>query len=165
MNWIVWLLLVTTIVFLSLAVFLGKEILKKFRLFDQFMTEQSISSSGYIKKVYFDWTGEKKKGMRNIALEADCPFKVLVGFRLKIPLLHFEGTDWFGVGSSKRDRGTDYVIISTFLWKKPVEFCFYIKSLNPEVHVKVVPPQFATAKLKADIVCPPHIYQRLGFYA
>jgi len=160
MNWTAWLFLVATIVFLSPAIFLGKEMLKKFRLLDRFTDKE-----GYIRKVVFHWPGSKRKGMQNIVLEADCPFQVLVGFKLEIPLLHFAGTDWFGVCSSRRDRGTDYAVISTFLWKKPVEFRFLINSLNPEIHVRTVPPNFTTAHLEPTAVCPPHFYQRLGRYA
>ncbi len=160
MNWMVWLLAATTIVFLSFAVFLGREMLKKFRLFDKFSDQE-----GYVQKTSFYWHGDKKKGMKNIVLEADSPFKVLIGFKLEIPILRFTGTDWFEVCSSRRDRGADCVVISTFLWKKPVEFPFLINSLNPNIHVNIIPPQFATANLEPDVICPPHLYQRLGFYA
>ena len=159
MNWPTWLLLATTIIFLSLALFLGKEILKKFRFLDRFMDQP-----GYIQKISFFWPGSKEKGMQNITLETDCPFKILVGFDLKIPLI-FKGTDWFGIGSSRRERGTDQAVISTFLWKKPVEFRFLINSMNPEIHIRIVPPNFTTAHLEPNVTCPPHLYQRLGFYA
>jgi len=159
MNWTAWLLLATTIVFFSFALFLGREIFKKFRFLDRFMSQQ-----GYIQRVSFHWPGSTNKDMQNIVLEADCPFKILVGFSLKIPLI-FKGTDWFGVGSSRRDRGTDRAVISTFLWKKPVEFRFLINSMNPEIHIRIVPPNFTVAHLEPDVICPPHFYQRLGFYA
>ena len=160
MNWIAWLLLAATVAFFFLAIFLGKEMLEKFRLLDRFTNKE-----GYIKKVVFHWPGSTEKDMKNIALEADCPFQILIGFKLEIPLLRFAGTDWFGICSSRRDRGTDQAVISTFLWKRPVEFSFLVNSLNPEIHVRIVPPNFTTAHLEPDVTCPPHLYQRLSFYA
>lgn len=159
MNWIVWLFLVTTIVFFSIAIFLGGELLRKFRFHTLFS-----DSKGYIQQLVYIWPGGRKPEMRNIVLEGGQPFKVLVGFKLIIPLIPFMGTDWFGfLEARERMTGGYYAVISTFMWKKPVEFRLLVNSqVKDEVKIS---SSKEDQSLTPHLTCPPHIFQRLGFYA
>jgi len=160
MIWGLIVIVVLAVIFFFIALFLGKEMLRKFRRHDQF-----VASEGFLKKLVFYWKGNKEKGMRNICLEANSPFKVLVGFKLVIPFLNFEGTDWYEGGESIIKSGRHYAIISTFMWKKPKEFRFLINSPDPNIKISIVLSQSATAKLEPNIVSSPHLYQKLGFYS
>lgn len=157
MSWLSWLLLVTTVLSLSIAIFLGKEMLRKFRFHSLFMTPP-----GDIQELRHTWPGGSKK-MRNIILEADQPFNVLIGFELIVPLLNYEGTDWFGVVKArKKISGGYHAIISTFTGRRPVIFCLLINS-EVKQPVKLLPLE-TKQFWKPHLVCPPHLYQRLGFF-
>lgn len=88
-------LIVLLFVMTVTAAFLGKELLKKFKIHEKF-----IEKEGYLQKIRYQWKGAEKK-MRTFVLSAENPFNVLVGFKLKIPILKYESIDWFGSGESK----------------------------------------------------------------
>lgn len=159
MNWLNWLLLATTIIFFALALFLGREMLRKFRQHILF-----TSSPGYISKWIYSWPGGAKPKMRNMVLKGKKPFKVLVGFELVIPLLRFRGIDWYGFVEAEKQTNGDYLtVISTFMWKKPVEFPLLVNAEQKD-DVELLPVADGQS-LAPHLICPPHLYQRLGFYA
>lgn len=154
----IWLLVVLSIILFAIAAFLGKELLKKFKFHDQF-----TSSEGYLQKVTHYWPGDSKPMMRNIILRASEPFKILIGFKLTIPLLNFEGTDWFGFTEAQPyTDGGYYSVISTYMGKGPAEFRLLVNSASKNDVSIILQSQEQT--FKPHLVCSPHWYQRIGFY-
>ncbi len=161
MIWIAivgWILFIT---FFLLSLFFGKELLKKSGFLKQFNGED-----GWFRTVALRYPGGKKGAMKRITLRGKYPFKVLVGFELEI-LNKPVGIDWFGVAQSiTQDNRDQEVTILTWMGKKPVKFILMIKSSNRtqkvgvEMSLKDVPKDSS-----ATVICPPHFYQKLGFYA
>ena len=157
MNWIAWLLLILVIVFFIGIIFLAKELIKKFR----FMTEFIQEGEGYVQKITYKWDGSSSTGMKEIELKSDLPFEVLIGFNLIVPLFPTM-FDHFGFVQAK-EKGDNigyHAIISTYMGKKPVEFILFVKSRD-KTKIEVI----KTFHCKPDVVCKPHLYQRLGFYS
>lgn len=141
--------------FIWLSVFLGKELLKKFRLQEQFEAKE-----GYCYKIIYHYLGgkDKAKGMRTIVLTGEKPFEFLVGF--KFPL---GGTDWFAVGESfPCDSEYHLAALSTYLARGPVEFRFLIKTRDSENIVFLEEREIAFAP---NVVAHPHFFQRWGLFA
>ena len=141
---------ILAIAFFFIALFLGKEMMKKFGFMNTF-----IENSGQLFEYRFP--GQEKPDMGNIVLVAKKPFTALVGFRLEVPLFG-KGFDYYGVVKSGED-GT--AVISTFLGKKPVCFQFFTNTDNNPVTIYGGDYDH----YEPDAVFPPHWYQRLGFYS
>lgn len=154
------LLISVSVILLIISIFLGKELLKKFKFHDSF-----TSSNGYIQNIKYYWIGTTDKPrMRNIILKGNKPFKVLIGFKLEIALLKFEGTDWFGLSTAKRAQdGNYYSVISTWMGRNDSEFHLLTNSNFKNNIIKIV--QVKKINLKPDVACLPHWYQKIGFYS
>lgn len=72
----------------SIACFLGKEFLRKFRFMQEFVAASK-------QTVTFQHDGKRTPGMHNIVLRGKAPFSVLVGFQLEIPIIGYSGYDYF----------------------------------------------------------------------
>jgi len=158
MIWLTWLMIVIAIVSFTLFAFVGKEILKKFKVIAPF-----VHRAGYTQNLQYFWKGSKLKGMQNIVLRSDEPFEVIIGFTLRIPIINFSGIDPFGyVEAKERGNGGYYAVISTFLWKTQVLFSLWIKT-KKEQKIEILPIE-ESQSYKPHLICNPHIYQKLGFY-
>ena len=103
-----------------LAVFFGKELLKKFQILRRF----THAAKDHV--VTFNWVGAsqargRKPGMHNIVLRSGTgqPFSVLVGFELV--LRSFRGLDPYGFAQSD-ERGV--VVLATYLGRGACTFVF-----------------------------------------
>ena len=103
-----------------LAVFFGKELLKKFQILRRF----THAAKDHV--VTFNWVGasqaRRKPGMHNIVLRSSCtgqPFSVLVGFELV--LRSFRGLDPYGFAQSDERC---VVVLSTYLGRGACTFVF-----------------------------------------
>lgn len=146
--------------FFLISVFLGKELLKKFTFLQRFE-----EGAGYTNTLVYMWPGNKPGKMRNIVLRGNAAFKVLVSFRLEIPILAYTGTDWYGITEAEKDQNGHYfAVISSYMARKPVEFRLIIKSkIENDVYLDDNPELWDN--LTSHTVYPPHFYQKLGFYA
>ena len=156
----IWILAVITVILFATAVFLSKELLKKFKFHDQF-----TESEGYLQKISHFWPGGQPKAMRKIALQSNQPFKVLIGFKLIIPLINFEGTDWYGfIKAEQSPDGKWLAVFSAYLGKTPIETRMLVNKPDPGEDVQIMSGE-ATRNLQPQAIYPPHLYQRLGPYA
>ncbi|MBP6859150.1 MAG: hypothetical protein KBC69_00800 [Candidatus Magasanikbacteria bacterium] len=148
-------LVTLVLVFVPLAIFLGREHLKKFGFMQDF-----VKRSDHL--IVWRYEGSKEKGrMANIVLRSSKPFCALVGFKLSIPLVGYSGFDYYGRVWSD-DRGV--AVISTYLGKGACDFQFLVN-----MDVRTNPVEVSSSEddqvLRADEVYPPHWYQKwLGFY-
>jgi len=134
------------------AGFLGKELLKKFKIHEKFMKRE-----GYVQKIKYYWHGGKEPKMRSIVIEGEKYFSVLIGFKLVISLIGFEGTDWFGSIEARKVSDKNYrAVISTYM-KDPTEFRFLLNSANPQNNIRIYQQE---KDLGPDIICLPHWFQR-----
>jgi len=134
------------------AGFLGKELLKKFKIHERFMKRQ-----GYIQKINYYWHGGKEPKMRSIVIEARRCFSVLIGFKLVISLIGFEGIDWFGSIEARKVSDKTYrAVISTYM-KDPTKFHFLLNSASPQKIIRIYQQE---RNLEPDITCLPHFFQR-----
>ena len=134
------------------SVFLGKELLKKFKIHERFMKRE-----GYVQKIKYYWHGGKEPKMRSIVIEGEKYFSVLIGFKLVISLIGFEGTDFFGSIEAREVSDKNYrVVISTYM-KYPTEFRFLLNSANPQKIIRIYQQE---KDLEPDITCLPHWFQR-----
>ena len=155
MNWVFILVSVLAVLFLGFAIFAVRELLKKFRIYEQF-----ISAEGYHQKLQFMWKGSKKGRMRNIIIKGSSPFQLLVAF--KFP---FGGIDFFGTGQSYKVDDRYYAVVSTFLWD-PIKLIFEINTPSPSSWIAIeLQDKSETEKFPVNIVCNPHFFQRLHFWS
>jgi hypothetical protein len=149
------------VVFFILVWFLGKELLKKFKFLDKF-----AETSGWMERIDYKWIcAGRKPGMRKIVLSSKQPFSVLIGFKLRIPIIRHESTDCFGfVEAKKTELGNWLAIISTYMGKKTVDFSLFIKRKSQEELVTLAQERTAQEFEETHASYPPHWYQRLGFY-
>lgn len=149
------LFIVLTVVFASVAGFLGSEFLKKFGFMRDF-----IKNSNQMVVWHYPGLKGNKPGMRNIVLRGSKPFCALVGFRFNIPVLGYSGFDYYGFVSSD---GRGVAVISTYLGKGGCDFQFFVNTdlaHNPVTATSSEDDQ----QLQPQSVYPPHWYQRLSFY-
>jgi len=149
------LFIVMTVVFASIAIFLGSEFLKKFGFMRDF-----IKDSNQMVVWYYQGPEDRKPGMYNIVLRGSKPFCALVGFKLNIPVLGYSGFDYYGF---VRSDNHGVAVVSNYLGRGKCEFQFFV---NTDLDIN---PITATAseddqQLKPNSTYPPHWYQRLGFY-
>jgi hypothetical protein len=94
--------------------------------------------------------------MRTFVLQADNSFSVLIGFRLKIPVLKYESIDWFGSGESKKTGERYEIKIATYTDRKPIEFIFYLCSKGSQrFNIRI------EEEIEGDVICPPHWFQTI----
>jgi len=143
------------VMFFTVSLFLGKEMLKKFRFMWNFVKNSS-------QMVIWHHLGGKnfKPGMFNIVLRGEKPFAVLVGFHLTIPLLKYKGFDYYGFVQSDENG---VAVISTYLGKGACEFQFFVNT-DLTSNLVVVTSNDEDQRLSPNVFYPPHWYQRLGFY-
>ena len=137
------------ILLLLISIFLAKELLKKFVFFKNFSEKSELM---------MHWTiTPEESGMRNIVLHSHEPFSILVGFRLSIPLVGFEGFDYYGyVTSNEKNQA----IISTYIHKDiPTEFQFMKNTLNKITITSTEDDQ----KMIPQVSYPPHWWQKWSF--
>lgn len=144
---------IITIILLIIAIFLGKELLKKFWFMQEF-----IRDSNQIITFEYEWN--KKSWMYNIVLRWEKPFSALIGFKLEIPILWYSWFDYYGFIKSDKNNTA---ILSTYLSKKPIQFKFMINSDLTNNNITVSSDD-KDEILKPNKIFPPHWYQRLGFY-
>lgn len=149
------LFIVLTVVFASVAGFLGSEFLKKFRFMRDF-----ISNSNQMVVWHYRGLEGRKPGMRNIVLRGSKPFCALVGFKLDIPILGYSGFDYYGFVRSD-DQGI--AVISTYLGKGECEFQFFVNTDLDHSPVSATSSE-DDQRLQPHSTYPPHWYQRLSFY-
>lgn len=167
MNVVIALLIVATAFALSCFItvlFLGNEMKKKFR----FMRDFVANSRSLLE---FNYRGArehgKEKGMHNVVIRAKTPFSVLVGFELTVPVLG-SGFDYYGFANALRmENGAidEYVaVISTYLGNGPCLFQFFLNCdvIGTDARVSSTDDD---QKLKPVVTYPPHLIQKLGFYA
>jgi hypothetical protein len=167
MNVVIALLIVATafaVCCFATVLFLGKEMFKKFRFMRDFVNNsRSLLELNYEGAKEYGWD----KGMRNIVIRAKEPFSVLVGFELTAPVFG-TGFDYYGFTNARRlENGIndEYVaVISTYLGNGPCLFQFFLNcdAVTTDARVSTTDDD---QKLKPAVVYPPHLYQRLGFYA
>lgn len=135
----------------ALCVFLAKELLKKFLFFKSFSENSSLM-------IHWSYRSEVS-WMRNIVLQWETPFCILVGFELRIPLLGYTWFDYYGfVRSDENHR----VIISTYFKKgKRVHFRFMKNSDIPVV----IHSNDEDQSKKPNAVFSPHWWQVLWVYS
>ena len=149
------LFIVLTVVFASVAIFLGSEFLKKFGFMRDF-----ISNSNQMVVWHYRGAEDRKSDIRNIVLRGSKPFCVLVGFKLDIPILGYSGFDYYGFVRSD-DQGV--AVISTYLGKGECEFQFFVNT-DVNHHPVTASSGEDDQQLQPHSVYPPHWYQRFGFY-
>ncbi|MDD2758580.1 MAG: hypothetical protein PHD72_04445 [Patescibacteria group bacterium] len=165
MTWLTWIFIATTLIFFGLALFLGKEMFKKFRFMKQFVGRSA-------SLLEFDFQGVRehgwKRGMRNIVIRWDKSFSVLVGFELTIPIFG-TGFDYYGQTDARKEGDEWVAVISTYLGRGPCRFQFFLnreKGINYIGHPYPSVSSYDTDQtLAPSAVYPPHFFQRLGFYA
>ncbi|MDD5145151.1 MAG: hypothetical protein PHW72_03460 [Candidatus Pacebacteria bacterium] len=148
---------VVAVIVFFISLTLWTELRKKFKFQEIFE-----KTDGYVRKMTYPYAGGKKGAMERIIIRGEAPFEVLIGF--KFP---FGGTDWFGYGKSRKEGDDYYVVVSTWMAKRSVEFRFAVKSSSRDDAEHIIFDEIRAAKngLPPDIVCPPHIFQRLGLWA
>ena len=112
--------------------------------------------------VELKYKGRLSPGMRNIVLSGNAPFRVLIGFKLRIPIIGYTGFDYYGEAESDENGA---VVISTFIGKGPCVFQFFVNTDLSQNPIKAE-AGCAEQSMTPDVVYPPHWYQKyLGFYA
>ncbi len=136
-------------VFTPIAIFLGKELVKKFHDLHLFARSS---------KLKHEWIhpGTESPGMRNIAIFCNEPFRALICFKLKLPWLPI-GLDWYGMVKSNQ---ACVAVFSTFLGRGVCHFRFLV---NTSADVQISADDMAQ-KLTPTATFPPHWWQRLGIY-
>ncbi len=149
------------LIFLVVAIFLGKEMVKKFRFMKGF-----IDTCPDHQRLVWNYPGSAgvnmKPGMHTVVLRnaSGKDFSVLLTFRLELPF-GFHGVDQFGYLKS---RG-GVIAFSTYLGKGAYNFIFMINSLE----LGCPPPQVGKFLDHEGVYTPqkrysPHWWQRLGFW-
>lgn len=152
-------LIIFIVIFFSLSLFLGKEIMKKFGFMYQFAADSK-------QLLTYNFPGAKKSGfkpgMRKITIRWDRHFSVLVGFHLSIPFFG-KGLDYYGFARSVGGGDECWLDISTYLGNRPVEFLFFLNKemtvKQPEIYIGDFDPRVPKSQ-----TYPPHLWQRLGFF-
>ncbi len=86
-------------------------------------------------------------------------FSALVGFTLRIPVLGFEGFDYYGFV-----KNTHQLVVRTYLGKDQVIFRFLLNTpIETDRHLDLVSLDLEGVH-RPDGIYPPHWYQKLGFY-
>ncbi len=143
------------------AAFLLVEFRKKFGFMQSFLAHSS-------SQVRYQHRGDifAGPGMRKIALRSQTgrPFAALVGFTLKIPIIGFEGFDYYGMVQSDRNG---VAVISTFIGRGDVEFVFVVNRDNSDgdITASLASLELAGQFLIPQVTYPPHWWQRLGFFS
>lgn len=141
--------------FLITTIFLGKEMVKKFR----FLKGYTDGNKNCIRWHYRGSGAEGyRPGMYTIVFRSTSggEFTVVAAFELLLPF-GIKGVDQFALIQSKAGR----VAFSTYLGKGECEFIFLINGAKPEEIVHVVD---MTGEITPTQTYPPHWWQRLGFW-
>lgn len=146
------------VVLTTTIIFLLKELKKKFG----FM--QSFLNSSHLKVVY-QHNGNRftRPSMKNIVLrsQAGRPFVALIGFTLRIPIIGFEGFDYYGQVMSDENG---VAVVSTFVGRGDVEFVFVVNRDNEDGDI-TASLELSDQFLTPQVTYPPHWWQRLGFFS
>lgn len=146
-----------TFMLFCLCLFLGYQHLKKFGYMQEFIR----GSNQLVEYLYMGTRYRKKRGMKKIVLRGQRPFKVLVGFYLQVPVLHYAGFDYYGFAESDN---AGVLVIETYFGKGSCLFQFY-SNQNSDNNPIVVSSTEEDQNLRPTVSYPPHWYQRfLGFY-
>ncbi|MFA6525175.1 MAG: hypothetical protein WCT33_02775 [Patescibacteria group bacterium] len=143
---------ILAVILLIIAVFLGKEMLKKFGFMKNF-----VQNSNQI--VVWKYTGDRKPGMYNIVLHGKTSFCALVGIDFNIPLIKYSGFDHYAFLRSGENHTA---VISTYLGKGAREFQFLVNT-DTTVNPVTVTSSEEDQSLRPDSESKPHWYQRMGF--
>ncbi len=154
MNIALIVLSIACLLLIAIVVFLAKESIKKMAFMRTF-----VNRSG--KKITWHYDGDRKPGMYNVTISApfQAQFGVLVGFRLRLPIVgdlydHYGYVESTGIGT---------VTISTWLGRSPCDFEFLIAG---DVDAdKVTAYSNSEDSVPPQAIYPPHWWQRLGFFA
>jgi len=148
---------IAAIVGFTIALFLGKEMMKKFNYMQQFIAANPR------KLVEFTWMGGKNvlPCMRNIRLTSDKPFRALVGFHLSVPFIG-SGFDYYGYVESRKIGECMYeAVVQTWMGKGKTQFQFVCTEENIKATC-----DFQDQLIKwVSAVYPPHPWQKFGFFA
>lgn len=148
------------LVFFGIALFLGKEMFKKFCFMRDFVNNsRSLLVLNYEGAKEYGWD----RGMRNIVIRAKEPFSVLVGFKLTAPVFG-TGFDYYGFANARRSEDGCVAVISTYLGNGPCVFQFFLNCDAATTDARVSTTD-DDQKFSPTAIFPPHFYQRLGFYA
>lgn len=144
------------------VLFLGRELLLKFRYFGQF-------AEGTKAEVIYHFPGAQKadiaKGMRNIVLESQDgkPFRALIAFRFELPIVGEKGSiDPYGFVHSHDDG---MAIISTYMGNGGAEFVFVVIHPDGSAADVVATSTENDQLLVPDVVYPPHWFQTLSIWS
>ncbi len=152
---VLYILAVLGVVFTPIAIFLGKEMVKKFNIMHNFTHDSELLHGWWYPGAQNAGYGP---GMRNIVLTSTRQrrFGALLCFKLKLPWLPV-GLDWYGMVWSD-DEGR--AVFSTYLGRGSCSFQFLIGSAD----IITASSTEADQKLKPTATFPPHWWQRLGIY-
>lgn len=144
---------ILAVIFFIIAIFLGKEFLKKFGFMQNFIKNSD-------QMVVWKYIGDKKPGMCNIVLRGKMPFCALIGFELGIPMLKYSGFDYYGFVKSDKNS---VAVISTYLGKNACEFQFFLNTNITNNPITITSDE-KDQLLQPNSKSKPHYYQRIGFY-
>lgn len=151
-------LFVVAVVFFATTTFLVMEFKKKFLFMQNFLANSPL-------KVTYQHRGNRftRPSMKNIVLrsQAGQPFVVLVGFTLRIPIIGFEGFDYYGQTVSNENG---VAVISTFVGRGDVEFVFVVNRNNEDGDI-TASLELSDQFLTPQVIYPPHWWQKLGFFS
>ncbi len=129
----------------GIAIFLGKEMRKKFRFHYLFCMIN-------VRQVAFHrYMGSEKREMRNIVLRASGPFSALIGFQFGK-----DGIDFYGFCKSDQNG---IMVISTYLGKGPCQFIF-LCDVDTHIYNMRTSSTEEDQKLTPQATFPPHWWQR-----
>jgi len=149
----IYFLAISSVLFFSVSVFLAKELVKKFRFFQCF-----VSSSRQLVPWYYKRKNVEKKGMHNIVLRGEKQFSALVGFELELPVIGNAGFDYYGLVHSDKEGKA---VFSTYLGNGDCKFVFF---LNEDIKVSVSSSE-EDQKLNPTEIYPPHWWQKFGYFS
>jgi hypothetical protein len=153
---VIWILFALSVALAVTTLFLGREIMMKFRFMRNFL---AMSHRNTVELYY---SGDiEKPGMHKIRLMGRQGFSVLIGFELTVPLFG-TGFDYFGFANSVpthlAEKGQE-LVIELYLGRGPVHFKFFTNREAPDITAEIIHED-----VEANVVYQPHWYQTLGFY-
>ena len=156
MEIVLWILAILGVMFTPIAIFLGKELVKKFSIMHNFTRNSTLLHGWWYPGAQA--AGYGPPGMRNVVLTSTerRRFEALLCFKLKLPWLPV-GLDWYGMVRS--DEG-GRAVFSTYLGRGSCSFQF----LTNEDDIITATSTDDNQKLKPTATFPPHWWQRLGIY-
>lgn len=147
-------------IFVVIAAFLAKEMLKKFGF------QKAYVESAPDHLVQYRFPGAKATGhapgMRNIILRSHEHFSLLIGFELTVGTA--VGFDHFGFAHAKAHKKGYYeVIVCTYMGNAPVAFQFLSNKSNVDARVEIDVSEQAQFEAPHQVF-EPHWWQTLGFW-